>query len=182
MKFISLRKEVDKVLSLVNYDDGKVKMYHISYDEPNIYLYKHSAIIAPSISSMQVPDFVELAQYIDDHPHISKVLVPYIGPRNINQFVFKLSQSKFFDIIDRDIRMIIDTPCDVDVSSTSKDYIDRHDIRYYGYYKRALSYYIKPHKIITVYCSFLEYNRNSLLPKQVIQYTVKRKAVASLKN
>ncbi len=179
MKFVSLRKEADKVLSLANYDNAKVKMYH---EEPTVYLYKHATIIANPIHSISIPDLAELAQYIVDHPHISKVLVPYIGPRNINQFTFKLSQSKFFDIIDRDIRMIIDTPYDTDISSISKDYIDRHDIRYYGYCKRALSYYIKPHEIITVYCSFLEYNRNSLLSRQVIQYTVKRKAVASLKN
>lgn len=179
MKFVSLRKEVDKVLSLANYDNVKVKMYNV---EPIVYLYKHAAIIANPIHSISIPDLAELAQYIVDHPHISKVLVPYIGPRNINQFAFKLSQSKFFDIIDRDIRMIIDEPDNIDISSLSEDFIRNHNIRYYNYHKRAPSYYIKPHEIITVYCSFLEYNRNSLLSRQVIQYTVKRKAVASLKN
>ncbi len=182
MKFISLRKEIDKVLSLVRYDNAKVKISHMQYEEPVIYLYKHSAIIASSIFSMQVPDFVELAQYIADHPHISKVLVPYIGLRNINQFVFKLSQSKFFDIINRDIRMIIDSPHEVDISSVSKDFINGNTIRYYNYHKRPISYYIEPHELITVYCSFLECNRNSLLSNQATQYTVKRKAIKSSTN
>lgn len=181
MKFISLRKEVDKVLSLVKYDNAKVKISHKTYEEPVIYLYKHSAIIASSIFSMSPPDFIDLAQYIADHPHISKVLVPFIGPRNIGQFVFKLNQSEFFYIINRNIRMVIDIPYEVDVSSASKDYIDGHDIRYHNYHKRPLSYYIKPHELITVYCSFLENNRNRLLSNQAVQYTVKREAIKASK-
>ena len=174
MKFISLRKEVDKVLSLVRYDNTKVKISHLKYEEPVIYLYKHSAIIASSIFSMSPPDFTDLAQYIASHPHISKVLVPFIGPRNMGQFVFKLDQSGFFAIIKRDIRMVIDTPYEVDVSFASKNFIDGNGIRYYNYHKRPISYYIKPHELITVYCSFLECNRNRLLSNQAVQYTVKR--------
>ena len=172
MKFISLRKEVDKVLSLVNYDDGKVKMYR---EEPTVYLYKHAAIIASPMHSISIPDLVKLAQYIVDHPHISKVLVPYIGPRNINQFAFKLSQSKFFDIIDRDIRTIIDKPDNIDISSLSENFIRNHNIRYYNYHKRILNYYIRPHELISIYCAFLERNRSNIISDQMIQYSIKRK-------
>ena len=172
MKFINLRKEADKALSLADYDNAKIKMHR---EEPTVYLYKHAAIIANPIYSISIPDLAELALYISDHPHISKVLFPYILPRSINQFVFKLAQSNFFATINRKIRMIIDEPDNIDISSLSEDFIRNHNIRYYNYHKRILNYYIRPHELISIYCAFLERNRSDIISDQMIQYAIKRK-------
>ena len=172
MKFVSLRKEADKALSLVDYDNAEIKMHR---EEPTVYLYKHAAIIANPIYSISIPDLVELALYISGHPHISKVLFPYILPRSINQFTSKLEQSNFFATINRKIRMIIDKPDNIDISSLSEDFIRNHNIRYYNYHKRILNYYIRPHELISIYCAFLERNRNNIMSDQMIQYSIKRR-------
>ena len=75
MIIVSLRKEADKALSLADYDNAKIKMHR---EEPTVYLYKHAAIIANPIYSISIPDLAELALYISEHSHISKVLFPYI--------------------------------------------------------------------------------------------------------
>lgn len=168
MKFVSLRKEADKALEIGKCSNSTVKVIR---REAAVYLYKHAAIVNSSSIDRKNGDAEALADYINEHPHISKIIFPNYTVSNL--FIYKLKLAGFFEKLNRKVRIIAIWDYRMYLTDTVRYIVEENNIRLYNFTNRPLSYLIKGHDTASIYCKFIsELVGNAISPVAALSYNI----------
>ena len=167
MKFINLRKEALKASEIGKCSNSTVKVIR---RESAVYLYKHAAIV--NTFTMNRKNINELANYINEHQHISKIIFPNYAVSNI--LIYKLKIAGFFEKLNRKVRITVIWNYRKKAIGIGGNIIKENNIRLYNFVNRPLSYIIKDSDIdiALINCEFrTEFVDNTIFPIAVLNYT-----------
>ena len=168
MEFINLREEALKALEIGKCSSSTVRVVR---REPTVYLYNHAAIISGSSMNGLNGSIDELVNYINDHPHISKIIFPNCIASSI--LIRKLKITGFFEKLNRKVRIIILWDYRKKAIGVNRDTIEENNIRLYNFVNRPLSYIIKESDTALIHCEFrAELVDNAIFSIAVVNYTI----------
>ncbi len=168
MEFINLREEALKVLEIGKCSSSTVKVIRRG---AVVYLYKHAAIFNSSSIGRKNGDAEALTDYINEHPHISKIIFPNYTVSNL--FIYKLKLAGFFEKLNRKVRIIAIWDYRVKMTDTVRYIVEENNIRLYNFTNRPLSYLIKGPDTASIYCKFIpELVGNAIFPVAALSYNI----------
>lgn len=168
MEFINLREEALKVLEIGKCSSSTVKVIRRG---AVVYLYKHAAIFNSSLIGTKNGDAEALADYINEHPHISKIIFPNYIISNL--LIYKLKLAGFFEKLNRKVRIIAIWDYREKITDTVRYIFEENNIRLYNFTNRPLSYLIKGPDTASIYCKFIsELVGNATFPVTALSYNI----------